>query len=248
MADTNLLSIVIPCYNEAGNIPLIIGRLTDIVGKRKDIEVILVNNGSTDNSSKIFETELNACKLDCFRIADIKKNQGYGYGILQGLKEAKGDVIAWTHADMQTDPNDVLIAFDRYKEITENTNNNEENKIFIKGKRKNRKALDAFFTWGMQMVAWFALKTYLDDINAQPKMFSREFYETYVADDAPHDFSLDLYVLYKAKKNGYKTIEIPVDFAKRIHGEAKGGGGSWKNRIKLIKRTFAYIFELKQKI
>ena len=52
------LSIVVPCYNEAENIPLILHRFSEVV--TSDIEVVLVNNGSTDESVTIFEK--------CYRI------------------------------------------------------------------------------------------------------------------------------------------------------------------------------------
>ena len=50
--------------------------------------------------------------------------------------------------------------------------------------------------------------------------------------------------IYIAKKNDHLIDSIPVYFNKRIHGTAKGGGGSLKNRLKLIKRTYKYIKEL----
>jgi glycosyltransferase involved in cell wall biosynthesis len=233
------LSVIIPCYNESENLPLVFSRLKKIVGKRKDIEIILVNNGSTDDSEKVFKKELTKDKNKIFKLSLVKVNKGYGYGILYGLKNATGDVLSWTHADMQTDPKDVLDAFELYKK-------QNDKKIFIKGKRKNRALLEFFFTFGMQIVTLSILKIYLNDINAQPKLFSKEFFNKFLKNDAPHDFSLDLYAMYQAKKNGYKILTIPVYFAKRQYGEAKGGGGgSWKNRIKLIKRTFRYIFRLK---
>jgi hypothetical protein len=85
----------------------------------------------------------------------------------------------------------------------------------------------------------------LDDINAQPKLFSRDFYES-VRDAAPHDFSLDLYWLYKARKLGYKIESCPVYFRSRRFGEAKGGGGGLAQKWKLTKRTLAYIHALHQ--
>ena len=48
------LSVVVPCYNEENNIPLILERFGKLI-KREDIEVILVNNGSTDNSAVVLE-------------------------------------------------------------------------------------------------------------------------------------------------------------------------------------------------
>jgi hypothetical protein len=46
----------------------------------------------------------------------LKVNQGYGFGILSGLKECTGEFLGWTHADMQTDPKDLLKAFNIIKE------------------------------------------------------------------------------------------------------------------------------------
>lgn len=233
------LSIVIPCYNESGNIPLITGRLREILADREDVEVVLVNNGSTDDSTQVFQREL-AENPGPFVVEEVKVNQGYGYGILAGLQKAKGQSLAWTHADMQTDPKDVLVAYQMYQEANDPM-------VFIKGKRKKRALLEAFFTWGMQCLASLILGTRLDDVNAQPKLFSRKFYEAYIKDQAPNDFSLDLFALYQAKRQASQIKELPVYFNKRIHGEAKGGG-SWKTRIMLIKRTFAYIFELNRKL
>lgn len=229
------LSLIIPCYNEAGNIPLIIERLQSAVGGSKyknDIEVILVDNGSTDNSFQVMSDEISRSGLTCFKIVKVSENQGYGYGILFGLNSAAGDVLAWTHADMQTDPKDVFTAYELYM--------NTKGSFIVKGKRKNRKLLDAFFTWGMQLYVKHVLNVRIDDINAQPKMFSRHFYLNYIKDSAPYDFSLDLYLLYQAVKNDHEIKTIPVYFKKRLYGEAKGGGG-FKTKIKLIKRTILYI-------
>lgn len=239
-AQSYKLSVIIPAYNEEKNIPLIFSRLKETFGARADVEVILVDNGSKDHSASVIADEMKKTGTGFFKITHVPVNQGYGYGILSGLQDASGDVLAWTHADMQTDPLDVLKAFDLYKSTA-------DQKVIVKGKRKNRRLLETVFTFGMQLVASLALKTALDDINAQPKLFSRSFYERFLQQSAPHDFSLDLYLLYQARRHGYRVLDVPVFFAKRLHGEAKGGG-SWKTRIKLIKRTFAYIFELKKKV
>lgn len=235
------LSLVIPCYDESGNIPLILDRLKSIASKYDFVEFILVNNGSRDNSSDVFATELSQLNPQIYKLVNIPVNQGYGYGILQGLETANGDILAWTHADMQTDPADVIKAYNLIQA-------HPDQKILAKGKRRNRQLLERLFTFGMQIVAYLALHKYMDDINAQPKAFTRSFYNAHVKQGAPNDFSLDLYLLYQAKTNGYKIYDFPVVFADRIHGDAKGGGGSWKNRIKLVRRTWNYIFELKERI
>ncbi len=87
------------------------------------------------------------------------------------------------------------------------------------------------------------LGTKLNDINAQPKMFHRAFLQ--LADNAPDDFSLDLYFYCMAVKNKMKILDLPVSFKDRLYGDAKGGGGSsiW-TRIIVINRTLKYILQL----
>lgn len=233
-----LLSLAIPCYNEQDNVPLIVARLKTILAGRSDVEVLLIDNGSSDETGTRIEREIDGSPF--LRLVTVPVNKGYGYGIKAGLAQARGEVLAWTHADMQTDPQDVLVALDRFRAAAGRD-------VVVKGRRLNRRAAEASFTFGMQLLASAALGARLSDVNAQPKLFSRAFHELYLAQGAPDDFSLDLYMLYHARRGGYDILEVPVVFAERLHGEAKGGG-QWRTRIKLIRRTFAYIFELRRSL
>ena len=234
--DTPKISIVIPCYNEAGNIPVLIQKLNTI--NDSEIEVILVDNGSTDNTKAVLSKKLDN-KSPLIKTIYIEHNIGYGHGIMAGVKKTIGDVIAWTHADLQTDLTDVINAYSAY------IGNPDYENCILKGKRVGRGMFDAFFTFGMGFLSSFLIGVKLSDINAQPKMFHRSFMKKLT--DAPDDFSLDLYLLYQARVNGYEILEYPVQFGKRLRGEAKGGG-SLKGKWKLIKRTWAYMNELKEKL
>lgn len=236
------LSIVVPCFNEEKNIPVILKNFNNLNTKLKDFELILVDNGSTDATGKIIDIETYKNNYKFVRKVTVRENIGYGFGIASGLKEAKGKILAWTHADLQTDPEDVIRAYNLYLK-----NRNDNNKILIKGYRKNRKLVETLFSFGMQILASVSLGTYLSEINAQPKLFPRSFYN--LMKNPPYDFSLDLYVLYLAKKEGYKLIPVSVSFKDRLYGVPKGGGGSdIKTKWNLIKRTFKYIFELRSNL
>jgi glycosyltransferase involved in cell wall biosynthesis len=232
------LSIVIPCYNEAKNIPLIVARFREIAISEYNVEVVLVNNGSTDDTIDVLQKEIRD-KENIFTVVTVFKNRGYGHGILSGLAKAKGDVLAWTHADMQTDPLDVFKAFDKYVQ-------SGLSMAFVKGARRNRAIVPYIFTTGMGVFASLALGIPLRDIGAQPKLFGRDFYNQYLKDRAPEDFSLDLYAQYWAAREG-KIEEIPVYFAKRVYGEAKGGG-SLKTRIKVTIRVIKFILKMRRDI
>lgn len=231
-----LFSIVIPCYNEEKNIPLILEKFKEAAGARDDIEVLLVNNGSSDGSAEVIKNLLP--QYPFARCETVEVNKGYGFGILRGLEAAKGDFLGWTHADMQTDPADVIKAADIILE-----NGCGEN-LYVKGNRKKRGFSDTFFTVGMSVFETLYLGKKLWDINAQPNMFSRSFYEKW--DSPPYDFALDLYALYLAKKSGCRIIRFPVIFPKRIYGESKWNTG-FKSKVKFIKRTVDFSVKLKKK-
>lgn len=229
------LSIVVPCYDEAKNIPLILQRFNEVI-KRDDVEVILVDNGSTDESPQIL-AEL-VPQYGFAKTIRVEVNQGYGYGIVQGLNACTGDFIGWTHADMQTDPADLIKALN----IIEN--NNSVKNIYVKGDRKGRSLFDQFFTSGMSLFETILMGVKLYDINAQPNVFSKEFFATWK--NPPKDFSLDLYVLYMAQKNKLDIKRFDVEFPERINGESHWNNGSLKAKWKFIKRTISFSFKLKK--
>ncbi|MDD6237510.1 MAG: glycosyltransferase family 2 protein [Clostridiales bacterium] len=230
------ISIVVPCYNEAENIPLILERFGEVI-KTDEVEVILVNNGSTDNSAAVLEELLP--KYPFAKTVLVPVNQGYGYGILQGLDSAQGEYIGWTHADMQTDPADVLKALEIIR-------GSADKNIYVKGNRKGRPLFDQFFTWGMGFFETLYFRTPMDDINAQPNIFPREFYNSW--ENPPYDFSLDLYAVYMAKKAGMSVVRFPVLFPERIHGESKWNNEGLKSKWKFIKRTLQFSVELKHRL
>lgn len=231
------LSIVVPCYNEEKNIPLILEKFNSVIN-RDDVEVILVNNGSTDNSEKVMNELLP--QYNFAKSVKVEVNQGYGFGITSGLSEAKGEFIGYTHADMQTDPADPLKAL----EIIEKENNPQN--TYIKGDRKGRPLFDQFFTMGMSFFETLYLGTKLWDINAQPNIFHKSFFES-IKESCPKDFSLDLYFLYMANKKGLKLIRFNVIFPPRIHGESSWNTGL-SSKWKFIKRTLDFSFKLKKEL
>ena len=92
-------SLVIPCYNESKNLPALIKSCEKLI-KSYDIEVVIVDNGSNDDTREKFKTLVKGkSKIKLLRV-DV--NKGYGNGILEGLRFSKVDIIGWTHADMQT--------------------------------------------------------------------------------------------------------------------------------------------------
>ena len=225
-------SLIIPCFNEEKNIPLLLDRCISIAD-RSDVEIILVNNGSTDKSKEVFE-ELLPSFPGC-QLLNLEVNQGYGGGILAGLNVAEGEILGWTHADMQTDPMDMLVGVKLFEEFGSDN--------FVKGRRYGRPFTDKIFTAGMSVFETMILLKPMWDINAQPTMFSRSFYDSWVS--APTDFSLDLYAYYAARERKLKIRRFPVEFSNRVHG-VSSWNVNWPAKWKFIRSTIEFSFQLKK--
>ena len=230
-----MLSLVIPCYNESESLPTLIKKCEAIINE--NIEVILVDNGSSDGTAEILRSfEKHNTGL---RSTRVEQNIGYGHGILAGLKVAQGEILGWTHADLQTDPADVLAAYQIYERSTNPSN------LFVKGARTGRPVVDRIFTAGMAIFETIFMHASMWDINAQPTLMPRSLYSAW--QNAPTDFSLDLYAYYQAKKQRVKIQRIPVQFGPRTFGESHWNTGI-VSRIRFIRRTLRYSWKLRKEI
>jgi glycosyltransferase involved in cell wall biosynthesis len=227
-------TLVIPCYNEAANLPLLLERCKGIAEK-PGAEVVLVDNGSRDTTPEVLEKLLPRYP-GCHSVR-VEVNRGYGFGIVSGLRAAKGDILAWTHADMQTDPQDTLQGLAEFEA--------RGCDLFVKGKRYGRPLIDMVFTIGMSVFETILLVTPMWDINAQPTMFSRAFFETW--QEPPDDFSLDLYAYYQAQVQGLEVRRFPVHFGERVHGISHWNV-NWAAKRKFIRRTVDFSFQLKKNL
>ena len=226
-----LFSIVIPCFNEADNIENII-KTINTIQKKSNVEIILVNNGSTDNTEDILKKNFNLLKK--IKVVKIEKNIGYGFGIITGLKNAKGSILGWTHSDIENNLDDIMHSIEIFKK------NSEE--IFVKGLRKGKRPIvDLIFSYGLNIFSSIILNTKLWDITGQPTMFSKKFFLQW--ENPPNGFSLDLYALYMAKKLKIKIIRFNVKYILRITGQSKWNTGL-VSRLKLSINYLRFILKL----
>ena len=230
-----ILSLVIPCYNESKNLPSLIERCADTI-LSNDIEVVLVDNGSTDQTSEVIANLLPSHPN--MRGVRVPINQGYGYGILTGLRTCTSTYLSWTHADMQTDPADVIRGLEFF-EVAENPQ-----KLFIKGRRHGRPFGDVVFTVAMSAFEVLLLGQKFWDINAQPTIFHRDFFLSWIS--PPSDFSLDLFAYYMAQKTRLNIKRFPVYFSERAHGQSHWNI-NWKSKMNFIRRTIAFSVALRRR-
>ena len=219
------IDIVIPCFNEEENLPRLIQQLEKIVENSK-FSFVIVDNGSTDSTAEILGKVLNP-KI---RIVELGVNQGYGGGIQAGLVQCTSQFVGWMHSDLQISPN-VLLS-DQFQTAS-NT--------LVKGRRTGRRFLERLFTIGMAIIESIIFRQRLWDINGQPTIFPREWFEK--LENQPDDFSIDLYLYVQARRSGLTIVRPRVEFGDRFAGSSSWNTGL-KSQVRFVKRTIQYSFKL----
>jgi glycosyltransferase involved in cell wall biosynthesis len=224
MYERKKFSILIPCFNEGKSLGNLLSQIIPLQHEY-DLEIILIENGSTDKSIEFFR-KIEGCYKNV-QIVFVEKNRGYGYGIQQGLKVACGDYVGWVHADLQVPPSELKKFFDYIEDL------DPKNNLFIKGKRLNRSFFDLFFTAGQSVFNTILFGYRFQDIGAIPTIFSRTLVDD--IEILPNDFSIELFLYLQAMRNNFTIKRIPVPLVERNLGSSSWNNGL-KSKLKQSKR------------
>ncbi len=202
------ISIVLPVFNEENTIKKITEKLIDLPLSK---EVIIVNDGSTDNTASILK-EIK--KDDSVKIIDHKKNSGKGAAIRTGIKYASGEFFIIQDGDLEQDPRDIANLLSYAK---------EKNLDAVFGSR----VLNWGFKYDIRYVAnmLFALitnlmfKAHLTDI-----MTGYKLCRTGIVKDLKlnsNGFDIEPEITAKLLKLNINIHEIPVSYNPRTKKEGK---------------------------
>ena len=220
-------SLVLPCFNESLSLKELIPRLVDLVEKN-NVQFIIVNNGSTDKTSEILSLIVN----NHIKVITLLDNQGYGGGIKAGLMQASGEYIGWIHADLQYSIGDIVRKLQSI----------EGRYDFIKGHRKNRVFMEKVISLLMSCFESILFTKILYDLNAQPTIFKKSFYNQILS--GPDDFTLDLYAYVLAKKNNLAIKRFDVNFLNRTYGKSHWNSGLI-SILRMILKNIIYSIKLR---
>lgn len=230
------LTLVLPCYNEEAVLKSTATRLLRCFAERQvRLELVLVDNGSEDNTGQIIDQLIESGEpVVKVRIA---VNQGYGNGILEGLKVAGGDLVGFLCADGQVEAESVF-------KIFEIASNSVTPKL-VKVRRRFR--MDGF-TRKMVSVSYNLITMLLFgrlrsiDINGNPKIFPRQYLDLMRLESK--DWFLDAEVMIKAKRLGLEVLEFNVMAQMREGGKSNVRAGTcWE----FLENLFRYRFGEKRK-
>ena len=198
-------SVVIPIYNEEGNINELVGELMPVMqALNEPFEIILVDDGSTDSSVKIIE-DLNQ-KLSCINPIIFAKNYGQTSAFDAGFKAATGEYIITMDGDRQNDPKDIpkLLAVKEFDLVCGIRTKREDTYI----KKLTSKLANKFRN--------YLCEDDTKDTGCSLKIFRSEAIRSIKLFDGLHRH---FPILFKIE--GYKVTEVPVNHRPRREGVSK---------------------------
>ena len=230
------LSIVVPCFNEKNVFLTNLEKAKILTQEFKDLEIIFLDNGSSDGSREIFK-KYEKSELPGISFCYITKNKGYGYGIKYALKNNSSEFVGWTHGDGQTDLLDIrkAISILKSKEIVN----------LVKGTRKNRSKIESFISIFMGKIATLILKLQLNEINAQPSIYRSDILEEIDSYSDDLLFDLDAFVFGTFHYGQAKRFN--VFFPKRRHGKSSWNKGFY-SKIKFIIHNLKRMLKIRKEL
>jgi len=211
--DIESISVVIPVFNEEGNIEALFHEICSVCIEQKySFEIIFVDDGSDDNTREIVIEKLSPVK--CIR---MRRNFGQTAAMDAGIKAASNDYIVTMDGDMQNDPADIPRLVTHLK---------ENNLDVVSGWRKNRKdsLLKKFASRGANLLRGIIVKDNIHDSGCSLKIYKRECFTDINLYGEMHRF---IPALLKIK--GFRIGEIVVNHRPRTSGETKY---NWRRTVK----------------
>lgn len=230
------LSIVIPIYNEQNRIEKTLNKIINyFLNKNLNIELILVNDGSNDNTKKIlvaYKKRLqDSNKRFNLLILNNSKNMGKGFAVRRGVLSSKGKYVLFTDADLSTPIKEIEQFFkflaDGYN-ITIGSRGLLDSKIITR-QNKIRQSMGKLYNL---LVRKFINLNYMDT-QCGFKCFDRSAVDLIFPYLKVNDFSFDIEILYLAGKLKLKVKELPVSWS-----------NSAESRVRILEDSILMLINL----
>lgn len=201
-----LVSIVIPAYNESNRLPARIQHLGSLLPNRFPAEIIVVNDGSTDNTLQLAEDL--AVQYPCLKPLGYSSNQGKGKAVQTGMLAARGEWVIYTDAD------DTFTA-DHIQQVADDLRSGEEVVIAcrqregqnrLQGESTLRRLMGRIFNGMVQLL----LLPGMNDTQCGLKGFQRKTLEELFPRQTIQRFAFDVEILALAKTMGFRIKELPI--------------------------------------
>ena len=211
MEEKPYLSVVVPLYNEEGNVLALHAKiLAACQTLGKSFEIIFIDDGSQD------KTSAECAECHPLKLVKFRKNFGQTAAFDAGIKEACGEIIITMDGDLQNDPADIKLL------LAEMANGFD----VVSGWRWQRKDsfMKKFFSRGANLLRKILIQDNIHDSGCSLKAYKRNCFEEVDLFGEMHRFMPAI-----LEMQGYKVGEVKVSHFPRVHGVTKY---NWKRAIK----------------
>jgi len=221
------LTVGLPAYNEAENIGPMIESVVEKIGPLvSDLEIIVVNDGSSDGTAEVVRRISG--RDSRIRLIEHPTNQGYGAAVRDSIWSATKDLVFTTDSDRQFDLSEIVHFLPRIGQAD-----------MVVGYRRarsdpwHRRFFGHGWSWLVNLLFGYTAR----DIDCAFKLFRREIVDAIHVDSRGAMFSAEF--LVKAKRAGFKIVEEPVSHYPRVAGSQTGA------RLDVILRAFRELLRLR---
>ena len=199
-----------PCYNDAGTIPtMIIRALQTLPVVAHDYEVVVVNDGSTDDSAQILDAM--AANFDRLRVVHHTQPSGYGGVLRAGFAEAHKDWIFYTDGDAQYDARELGLLAEAVDDGVDMVNG-------YKIKRHDpfhRVVIGLAYQYFVKIAFGLVIR----DVDCDFRLMRRSIFDTVSLESTTGTITFEM--VKKIQDTGHKIVEVPVHHWYRQYGQSQ---------------------------
>jgi glycosyltransferase involved in cell wall biosynthesis len=223
------LSVILPAFNEEGNIRAVVEDAYRNVPKfTHTFEIIVVNDGSKDRTGEICDRMVE--EFSDVRVVHHPRNRGYGAALKSGIERARYDLIFFTDADGQFDLKEVAA-------LLEQTDAYD----IVAGYRARRQDPPhrLLFAWGWNILVRLVLGIRIRDIDCAFKVFNRHVFDRVQIQCVGAMVNTEIFA--QAARFGMTVKEVRVNHFPRRHGKPTGGN------VAVIGKAFRELIRIRRK-
>lgn len=205
-----LLTVIMPCYNEAETLPHILRRVRDVEIEK---EIIAIDDCSTDGTYAVLQAE--AARTPNMKVLRHERNSGKGAAIRTGLQHATGFITVVQDADLEYDPQDY---FELVKPIVEGRVNVVFGSRFA-GSHTGMYFYNALGNKALTFLTNFLFNCWISDMETCYKAMHTEILRS--LDLESRDFRIEPEITAKVLRQGHRIYEVPISYLGRTYEEGK---------------------------
>ena len=203
-------SFIIPAYNESERLRVSLPKVLDYIHQRRlQAEVIVVNDGSTDNTAEVVRQF--AAQNPEIHLLENPGNRGKGYSVRNGIMHGIGDVLLFTDADLSSPIYEADKLFNAIAEGADIAIGSRWLQAELQTERQplHRQVYGRLFNFGLRIVLGLTYR----DTQCGFKAFNRTAAQTVFSRQRVERWGFDPELLFLANKLGLRTVEVPVEWA-----------------------------------